>query len=291
MTKHFIFILLSALSFCGWTQDTLFLLNGEVKVVQINKVDNTNELLYYSVDAKIFVRNLNTIARYTQSGHIENSSIQANLPTAEGSFIDAGKRVFKEKALYTEYSFNKFSLGFNLLSPLSAIELSTIAYNLNLSFYGQYDFDESRGIRLPVRVGFNAFSGKSSRYPYNRSSFNHRDILFEIGAEYIENVKENYHRTHNYHLIGVYGSSVTNISYTTLYNNNTYTDFYIASSPRACFRIAYNHGIQFNISRNIQINLEGGINLNNMKNTYSRVSLGVQGAVNVVHRLGAKSIE
>lgn len=287
MIRGSIFLFLALLTFKSQAQDTLFLKSGEIKVVQINKIDNTNELLFYTFGSKLYVRDLNSIDRYTRSEQGENNLIQSNTTLIEGSFMDAQRIERSEKDLFSNYEYSKFSAGLNLLSPLSALELSTMAYNLNISFYGQYDFDEIRGIRLPVRVGFNIIKGESTRFPYSREQYKHRDLHYEFGIEYIENTAENIMKKHGYHLVGGYLGAVTNIW--SVYSSYPEPTIYKPSSPRGYFRIAYNYGIQFNFSRSYQLNIELGCNLNNMKR--DRLTLGLQGAVNLVHRFSGKEIK
>jgi hypothetical protein len=201
--------------------------------------------------------------------------------------MDAQRTARNVRDLTMKYAYNKFSVGFNLLFPISLIGMSRIAYNPNISFYGQYDFNETRGIRLPVRIGFNALKGESTTYPYIRDSYNHRDLHYEFGVEYIENTAENILKKHGYHVVGVYLGAVSNVK--SNYLLDPWTEIYTASSPRGYYRVSYNYGIQFNFSRTFQLNVEAGLNVNTMKR--DRLTLGLQGAVHLVHRFGGKVLE
>lgn len=267
-----------------FSQDTLFFPSGEIRAVEIISIDKLAGLIHYKINGKNEVRSISSLKSYTN--HSNNFQTK---------FIIQSDNEEKEKMIeeisLSEYDYGKFSIGINLLSPLSALHIPSqmfIATNYNQHFFCQYIFTNKIGIRLPIRLGLNQIT--KPKIKSNAEIY--KSIAFETGFEpiFFQNDDAN---TCFYISPGFYLGQVENIR--TIYNdtNSIYNISYLGPK-RGYIRLAINSGIQINLNKIIQLNFEGGINYNNIYTWYykpyavaSRFTF--QGAINLVYRFnGAK---
>jgi hypothetical protein len=257
-------------------------------------VNESDKLIYYKLASDSIIRSINSIQSYTNHNLKTIDKWPIKSISSESKVAIYSKSNYVKNKLST-YTFGKISLGLNLASLLSATNsnISTnISSNLNVSFYGQYNFNKDIGIRLPIRIGFNQAIGLlgSDYYSYQKHS---KDLFYEVGIESVIMADDN-RKANLYFLPGIYYGKTQGISHT--FDTN-HVSTYFASTPRNYIRVAGNVGYQFNFSRNIQCNLEIGLNINNIKQYYSYYSdpnpnpkapyrIGFQGAINLVYRFG-----
>ncbi len=299
--KSFLSIILFFSAFPAFTQDTLYFPSGEIKVVEVISVNQQTGLIYYRIGDKQEIRTIRSLQSFTNHLNLGNESFlnQIGSPEPENKKKSKSKSTFQDPSTY-EYS--KFSLGVNLLSPLSGAGYRfrrTISSNYNQSLFFQYNLNDKIGIRLPVRIGFGQL--KDTNFNYNNGYFWHynRELIFESGAE-VSIMQGDNQRITPYLLPGIYfGRNKGVIDYG---NYVTSTTFYFPAPARTYFRVALNGGFQFNFSRYVQINTEAGLNFNSLNTYYSLYSngkleryvgkqIGFQAAVNIVYRFGGKPRE
>jgi hypothetical protein len=299
--KSFLSIILFFSAFPAFTQDTLFFPSGEIKVVELISVNQQTGIIYYRIGDKQEIRTIRSLKSFSNHLSIGNESFLNQI----GSPEPENKKKFKSKSTFqdpSKYEYSKFSLGVNLLSPLSAVGYQfrrTISSNYNQSLFFQYNLNDKIGIRLPVRIGFGQL--EDTNFNYNNGYFWHydRELFFESGAE-VSIMQGDNQRITPYLLPGVYfGRNKGVIDYG---NYVTSTTFYFPAPARTYFRVALNGGFQFNFSRYVQINTEAGLNFNSLNTYYSLYSngkleryigkqIGFQAAVNIVYRFGGKPRE
>jgi hypothetical protein len=299
--KSFLSIILFFSAFPAFTQDTLFFPSGEIKVVEVISINQQTGLIYYRIGDKQEIRTIRSLKSFSNHLNLGNESSlnQIGSPEPENKKKSKSKSTFQDPSTY-EYS--KFSLGVNLLSPLSGAGYRfrrTISSNYNQSLFFQYNLNDKIGIRLPVRIGFGQLKDTNFNYNNGYSWHYNRELIFESGAE-VSIMQGDNQRITPYLLPGVYfGRNKGVIDYG---NYVTATTFYFPAPARTYFRVALNGGFQFNFSRYVQINTEAGLNFNSLNTYYSLYSngkleryvgkqIGFQAAVNIVYRFGGKPRE
>ncbi len=291
-------IILFLSSFSVSAQDTLYFHTGEKQVVELIAIDKQAGLIYYQLNDKKEVRSINSLKSFSNHTNVENvrlfdiiggfEPVNSSPKESSGTSQDPSK-----------YVYNKFSIGFNLLSPLSQIGSEfdrTISTNYHQSLYLQYNLSDNFGIRLPLRIGFGQL--KDTNYSENYSYYwNYkRELIIESGLEFTIMQADNQKIT-PYILFGVYLGRMNGVI--DFYDNTTSNTVFYPAPTRTYYRIALNGGYQFNISKYFQINTELGLNLNNSTsfnyvnsngglNSYDVTQIGFQAAVNLVYRFGGK---
>lgn len=296
--KSVLCIILFLGSFFVSAQDTLYFHTGEKQVVKLIAVDKQAGLIYYQQDDKKEVRTINSLKSFSNHSNVENGQLFDVI----GGF-EPVNYIHKE---YTgtsqdpsKYVYNKFSIGFNLLSPLSQFGSEfdrTISTNYHQSLYFQYNLSDNFGFRFPLRIGFGQL--KDTNYSENYSYYwqYHRELIFESGLELTIMQSDNQKIT-PYFLFGVYLGRMNGVI--DFYDNSTSNTVFYPAPTRTYYRIAFNGGFQFNFSKYFQINTELGFNVNNSNvyyniqsngnlNSYVYLQGGLQAAINLVYRFGGK---
>lgn len=290
-------------TFLAFTQDTLFLISGEIKVVELISVDQGEGLIYYRIGDKKEIRNISSLKSYSNHSNIGNvnsiNKIGLHEPENKNKSKSKSKSTFQDPSTY-EYS--KFSLGVNLLSPLSVAGYQfrrSISSNYNQSLFFQYNLNDKIGLRLPFRIGFGQL--KDTNYFGNNGYFwqYNRELIFETGIE-ISIMQDDNQKITPYFMPGIYFGR--NKGVIDNYDNLQSKSVFFPAPARTYFRVALNGGFQFNFSKYVQISTEAGLNFNSVNTYYSLYSngkleryigkqIGFQAAVNVVYRFGGKSRE
>ncbi len=284
--KSFLSIILFFSAFPAFTQDTLFFPSGEIRAVEIISIDKLAGLIHYKIEGKTEVRAISSLISYTNhSNDFQTKFIIQN--------DNKEKEKMMEEINLSEYDYGKFSIGINLLSPLTALKIPSqinIATNYNQHLFCQYIFTKKLGIRVPVRIGFDQFT--KSKIKNNTEIF--KSLAFETGIEpiFIQN-DDSY--SSFYVSPGFYFGQVENIR--TIYNDTNFNFSTAYLGPkRSYFRLAINSGIQINLNKTIQMSFEGGINYNNIYTWYYKPyavenRITFQAAINLVYRFNGKKRE
>ncbi len=273
-------------------QDTLYFPSGEIQLVELISVNKTEGLIKYTFEGKTQIRSISTLKSYSNQANVSDKNwsviIGTNDPLPGGAKYNSSSIEDPSK-----YSYGKFSIGANLLSPFffqgNDLDL-TISSNYNQSFYVQYNVNKKIGFRLPMRIGFNRLKDsiilETGEYLWNHD----RDLLGEGGIEVLFMFDDNRKIT-PYWMPGIYvGVNQRAISE---YKDSTNIKTYFPSPKHTYYRIGLTGGFQFNFSKHIQLNTELGFNLNNASTYYDyvRKRLGFQAAVNLVYRFGGRRRE
>ncbi len=296
------FITLTLFLFClsVKAQDTLYFPTGEIQQVELISVNKEAGLIKYKQGELTQIRSIASLKSYSNHANVGYENWKLVEGTVESDTVVAriNDASYKDPSKYT---YGKFSLGANLLSPLSLGVNDfdvTIATNYNQSLYVQYNLNNHIGFRLPMRIGFNQIKDtiilEQGEYLWKHD----RDLLGEGGFEVLFMLDDNRKIT-PYLMPGIYiGVNQRSISN---YNDSTYVTTYYPSPRHTYFRIGLTGGFQFNFSKHFQLNTEIGFNVNNSAIYYwsnysnsmiyeSFVSrrLGLQAAINLVYRFGGK---
>lgn len=298
--KTFIIIIISLFCLTVKAQDTLYFPSGEIQLVELISVNKAEGLIKYTFEGKIQIRSISTLKSYSNQANVSdknwNVMITTNDPLPGGTNYNSSSIEDPSK-----YSYGKFSIGANLLSPLffqgNDLEL-TISSNYNQSFYVQYNLNKKIGFRLPMRIGFNRLKDSITLESGKYLSNHDRVLSGEGGIEVLFMFDDNRKIT-PYWMPGIYvGVNQRAISY---YEDSTNILTYFPSPKHTYYRIGLTGGFQFNFSKHIQLNTELGFNLNNAHTYYSSTwsnpskydvyvqkRLGFQLAVNLVYRFGGR---
>ena len=295
--KTLMILTISLFYFTVKAQDTLYFPSGEIQLVQLISVSKDLGLIKYDLEGKTQIRSISSLKSYSNHANVSDG----NWNVAKSN-IDPlpGGAAFNSSSIQdpSKYSYGKFSIGANLLSPLSTQGYQfdrTIASNYNQSFYVQYNLNNKIGFRLPMRIGFNQVKQTTSiaegGYPWRHD----RDLFGEGGIEAVF-MRDDNRKITPYFMPGIYFG--VNQGVIENYNDSIYELSTYEPSPRHnYFRIGVTGGFQFNISKYIQLNTELGFNYNNLmvyyyswgyQNGYVHKQLGIQGAINLVYRFGGK---
>jgi hypothetical protein len=260
-----------------WGQDTLFFLSGEQKVVELISINKSSGLITYKSDGKTTVRAMNTLRSFTNHAKIPFSEIELGgvapaPPSDENKYVPAKQNPTLKRNITHGYPYGPFSIGVNLLSPLTMILGGSEMFHQRM--YAQYMYNQHFGMRLPVSFGFSNRIGNSF--------FGFRQIKYEIGIEPMYYINDGMQST-LYFTLGVFTGK-----------NNTCQslDFppYIQHGPvHTYYRGEINVGIQQNFSKYLAINFEAGMNMNTLKvwsiEPYNQETrTGVQARVHLVYR-------
>lgn len=290
-------IFYSLLFFClsANSQDTLYFQSGDYQIVQLVSIEQSAGLIYYKIGDKMTVRAISSLKSYTNHTEIGKS----NAIVAEG-VSESSSLLAQEPINYSDdqskYTYNKFSIGINWLSPLSAgnYEFLVISTNYNQSMFVQYNFNDQIGVRLPIRIGFNQLKTEITNQEQGYSRNHSKDLIFETGAELVLMSGDN-QKISPYFMPGIYIGR--NQGAYRFYNNINNLSTISPTPARTIGRFALNGGIQFNSFKYIQINIEAGINLNNSGIIFYYNSsiplaverqIGLQAAINMVYRFGGR---
>lgn len=292
--KTLIILTISLFYFTAKAQDTLYFPSGEIQLVELISVNKAEGLIKYTFEGKTQIRSISTLKSYSNQANVSDKNwnviIGTNDPLPGGANYNSSSIEDPSK-----YSYGKFSIGANLLSPFllspfffqgNDLDL-TISSNYNQSFYVQYNLNKKIGFRLPMRIGFNRLKDsiilETGEYLWNHD----RDLLGEGGIEVLFMFDDNRKIT-PYWMPGIYvGVNQRAISE---YKDSTNILTYFPSPKHTYYRIGLTGGFQFNFSKHIQLNTELGFNYNNASTyfDYVRKRLGLQAAVNLVYRFGGK---
>lgn len=286
--KTIIILTISLFCFTVKAQDTLYFPSGEIQLVQLISVSKDLGLIKYNLEGKTQIRSISSLKSY--SNHANVSDGNWNVTTSSIDPLPGGAP-FNSSSLQdpSKYAYGKFSIGANLLSPLSTqgdeFDL-TIASNYNQSFYVQYNLNNMIGFRLPMRIGFNQLKDTIT-YDSNINYNDHeRDLIGEAGIELVLNINDK-QTISPYLMPGFYLG--LNRGVIRKYPNNVFPygdPIYFPSSVHNYYRLGITFGCQYNFSKYIQLNAELGFNTNNILYPYKQ--LGIQGAINLVYRFGGK---
>jgi hypothetical protein len=294
MNKSLFYLLFLFGIFQSYAQDSLILKSGELKIVKLISVDKSYGIIIYQIDGQQTIQAISSIQSFTNHSGIGFVNMPFQNTThrdAETARIEALVR----NKFYSSYSYSNYSVGLNLLSSLSPFGKSvsvTIASNFNLSGYFQYNFNQNIGLRFPLRLGFNHLSNKSSQQLLHSYGDNIRDLSFESGIEPV--FMFNDQKKINFYLLpGFYFGRNKGVQIT--YMNGNYTPIYSMGVRHNFYRFAMNTGVQINKSKSFQLNIELGINVNNIRTLYYYPykpvnTLGIQGAINLVYRFKGRKI-
>lgn len=296
--KTFLSILLISITLNIYSQDTLFFPSGEIKVVELISINQQEGLIYYKIAEKLEIRTISSLISFSNHSNIgnENWSIKIGAPEPLDKKITKTKGTFQDPS---KYEYSKFSLGLNLLSPLSEAGYQfrrSISSNYNQSLFFQYNLNDKIGFRLPVRIGFGQLKDTNDNYSKGYYWQYNRELIFESGIE-VSIMQDDNQKITPYILPGIYfGRNKGAIDF---YDNVSSTTLYFPAPARNYFRVAVNGGFQFNFSKYVQLNTEVGLNLNTLNAYYNLYSngittryvekqIGFQAAVNLVYRFGGK---
>lgn len=286
--KYIIILLFQFSLLCVSAQDTLYLKNGELQVVEIISVDVKKGIIIYKYNNQQSMRAISSLSRYTN-----HSSDEENvLPFIEEEPVQTMADL-KSLAL-TPFVYGKFSIGFNALSLLSGLGKETeisIASNYNQSFYGHFNFNNYLAVRVPMRIGFSFLKDKNGNkvsYQYGESA---RNVIYEIGIEPLLMLNDR-RQINPYLLPGIYSGLSQGARYTPNETNPGFETF-IFGPREPYYRYAVNVGVQLNLKQHLAVNFEVGGNVNTARPWYyypferqKRVAL--QAAINLVYRFKAK---
>jgi hypothetical protein len=293
--KTLIILTINLFYFTVKAQDTLYFPSGEIQLVQLISVSKDLGLINYAFEGKSQIRSISSLKSYSNHANVSDG----NWNVAKSN-IDPlpGGAPYNSSSLQdpSKYAYGKFSIGVNLLSPLSTQGYQfdrTIASNYNQSFNVQYNLNNKLGFRLPMRIGFNQLKQTTSIVEGGYPRRYDRTLIGEGGIEAVF-MRDDNRKITPYFMPGIYfgvnHGVIVNYNYS-IYNLSTYEP-----SPRHnYFRIGVTGGFQFNISKYIQLNTELGLNYNNLRVNYyswgyqeNYKQLGLQAAVNLVYRFGGK---
>jgi hypothetical protein len=244
MNKHLFFFSILFITFLlpgkCWGQDTLFLLSGEQKVVELISINKSSGLITYKSDGKTNVRAMSTLSSFTNHAKIpfsENELVSvAQAPPATPSdvpkHVPAKLNPTLKRNIQHGYPYGPFSMGVNLFSPLT-MTLGGIQF-FHQRMYAQYMYNQHLGVRLPVSFGFSNKLGDSY--------YTFRQIKYEIGVEPMYYINDGMQSTFYFTLGGYTGQSST--------GQHIYVPPYYQKGPNhTYFRGEINIGIQENFSK------------------------------------------
>lgn len=293
--KTFIILTISIFYFTAKAQDTLYFTSGEIQVVELISVSKDLGLIKYTLNGKTQIRSISSLKSYSNQSNVTDGTW--NVATSNNDPLPGGTK-YNSSSIQdpNKYAYGKFSIGMNLLSPLSTHGYQferTIASNYNQSFYVQYNLNKKIGFRLPMRIGFNQLKQTTSIAEGGYPRRHDHDLIGEGGIEAVFMRDDNRIIT-PYFMPGIYFG--VNQGVIENYNDSIYKLTTYEPSPRHnYFRIGVTGGFQFNISKYIQLNTELGFNYNNLVVNYYYwgdqeiyKQLGLQAAVNLVYRFGGR---
>jgi hypothetical protein len=295
--KYLFLLLFQFAFFYISAQDTLFLKNGNIQVVEIVSVNTESGIIIYKYNNQQTMRAISSLKRYTNHASVGKSdNNNLNNPTIASDIAFYNHALSKN--IFCSYSYSKFSVGINLLSSLSSLGSETnitIASNYNQSFYGQFNFNKNLAIRLPARIGFAMMT--NDRLPSTSNKYKHiaHDIVYEIGLEPLFMVNDK-RKINPYILPGIYFGKSQGVRWVHADSILGSNNFNISVGPREnYYRLSLNIGVQFNLSKYFALNFEAGGNINTAFPSpyaytgYARYeNAGGQAAINLVYRFKAK---
>ncbi len=303
--KSIILLTISLFCLTAKAQDTLYFSSGEIQLVQLISVNEKLGLIKYSLDGKTQIRSISSLKSYSNNAKVtnENWNLETSTSDPQPSAVQQNHSSSPSPSFSSEdpskYSYSKFSIGANLLSPIQyGAGTFGIASNYNQSFYVQYNVSDKLGFRIPVRIGFNRLKDTVFAQTNGPSWKHDRDLIGEGGVELLL-MKDDNRKMNPYLMPGLYFGG--NRGVIDIPGSTWEVDRYCPSPIHFYFRVGLTGGLQFNISKYIQINTELGFNYNNafvtyysswsnpgLINEYERRRLGTHAAVNIVYRFGGK---
>ncbi|MFT5820922.1 MAG: hypothetical protein ACI8ZM_002170 [Crocinitomix sp.] len=183
-------------SYCSLAQDTLCFQNGEIKAVEIIKIDSAAAIIEYEFEEQTIYQGINSFNRIIYQGqeinldYWINRSVNQNLEKTNEQLLKSNR-----------YSYGKFAISTNLTSFVGdALRRSSAFFydNTWFSIEPEYWFHDRLSVKFPILIGLEAnLSNSPKALNLEISSWDYWvDYNWETGfisAPEIQDRQENYY--------------------------------------------------------------------------------------------------